>query len=180
MGRLAFQTSKAFWLKQGSAGLSVGSLLFLGSVAFGKLMMKFFATQVFQPDTPDKESSLKLLYANPDVKRGLATLIIGFENVILAALNFMLNLNIVTAAFGTEQFNSQVAEVNAITRILFTVVSFGLFAVAFYLTNRAIFKVLPEKEGNSQFESVFWNSIGLWQKNGYSRTASRPAEQGSA
>jgi hypothetical protein len=98
MGRLAFQTSKAFWLKQGSAGLSVGSLLFLGSVAFGKLMMKFFATQVFQPDTPDKESSLKLLYAYPDVKRGLiiATLIIGFENVILAALNFMLNLNIVT------------------------------------------------------------------------------------
>jgi hypothetical protein len=161
MGRLAFQTPKAFWLKQGSAGMSVGALLFLGSVAIGKPMMKFFATQVFQPDTPDKESSLKLLYANPDVKRGLATLIIGFENVNLAALNFMLNLNIVTAAFGTEQFNSQMAGVNAITRILFTVVSFGVFALAFYMNYRAVFKVLPEEEGKCQFESEFWNLIGL-------------------
>jgi hypothetical protein len=179
----------AFWFVDGwryalkdSAGLIVGALLFLGSIVIGKPMMKFFATQVFQPDTVDKEGALKLLYAQPDVKRGLviATLIIGVENIILAAINFSLNLNIVTAPFGTEQFNSQVAEVNAITRILFTVVAFGVFALAFYLTYRAIFKVLPEEEGKSQFESEFWDLINLWQKNGYSRAASRPVEQGSA
>lgn len=166
------QGALAFWFVDGwryalkdSAGLVVGALLFLGSIVIGKPMMKFFASQVFQPDTPAKDSALKMLYAKPDVKQGLvvATLIIGLENVALAIINFVLNLNIVTAQFGTEQFNSQVAEVNAITRILFTLVAFGTFAFAFYLSYRAIFKVLPEEEGKSQFESEFWD---LMKKGG--------------
>lgn len=177
----------AFWFVDGwryalkdSAGLIVGALLFLGSIALGKPMMRFFATQVFQPDTPAKDESLKRLYAQPAAKRGLviSTTIIGIENAALAALNFALNIRIVTATFGTDQFNSQVAEVNAITRILFTLVAFGVFAVAFYLVYRAIFKVLPEEEGKSQIESEFWDLMSQWEKNGYRRTARAPAEQG--
>jgi hypothetical protein len=171
------QGALAFWFVDGwryalkdSAGLIVGALLFLGSIVIAKPMMQFFATQVFQPDTPAKEGALKTLFARPEVKRGLigATAMIGVQNLLLAAVNFTLNLNIVTATFGTEQFNSQVAEVNAITRIVFTLVSFGVFAVAFYLTYRAVFKVLPEEEGKSQFESEFWD---LMKKGGLLKEA---------
>jgi hypothetical protein len=178
------QGALAFWFVDGwryalkdSAGLIVGALLFLGSIAIGKPMMRFFATQVFQPDTPAREDALKTLYAEPGVKRGLAgsTAMIGVENIVLAAINFALNVNIVTAAFGTDQFNSQVAEVNAITRILFTLVAFGVFALAFYLTYRTIFKVLPAEEGKSQFESEFWDLMNLWQQRGAGSVVSSPS-----
>jgi hypothetical protein len=162
----------AFWFVDGwryalkdTAGLIVAVLLFFGSIVSGKPMMQFFATQVFQPDAPAKEGALKRLFAKPDVKRGLvlSTAIIGIENAVLGVINFYLNLNIVTAAFGTDQFNSQVAEVNAITRILFTVVAFAVFALAFYLVYRSVFKVLPTEDGKSQFESEFWD---LMRKGG--------------
>jgi hypothetical protein len=164
------QGALAFWFVDGwryalkdTAGLIIGALLFLGSIVIGKPMMKFFATQIFQPDTPAKESALKTLFGKPEVKRGLiaATAMIGLQNVVLGAANFALNINRVTATFGTEQFNSQVAEVNAITRVLFTLVAFGVFAVAFYLTYRAIFKVLPAEENKSQFESEFWDLMKM-------------------
>lgn len=163
----------AFWFVDGwryalkdTSGLIIAVLLFFGSIAIGRPMMQFFAAQVFQPDTPAKAQSLKTLFANPEVKRGLvlSTAIVGLENAILGVINFALNINIVTAAFGSEQFNSQVAEVNAITRVLFTVVAFIVFGVAFYLVYRSIFKVLPSEEGKSQFESEFWDLVRLWEQ----------------
>ncbi len=179
------QGALAFWFVDGwryalkdTAGLVVAVVLFIGSVVVGKPMMRFFASQIFQPDTPAKESALKTLFATPTVKTGLniSTLLIGLENAALAVLNFVLNINIVKAVFGTEQFNSQVAEVNGITRIIFTVVAFGVFAAAFYLVYRAVFKVLPSEEGKSQFESEFWDLMKMWQQGSTSRAVSTPAE----
>lgn len=177
------QGALAFWFVDGwryalkdTAGLIVAVLLFFGSIVIGKPMMQFFAAQVFQPDTPAKERSLKTLFAEPEVKRGmvLATALIGVENAVLAVINFTLNINIVTAAFGTEEFNAQVAQVNAITRVLFTVAAFAVFALAFYIAYRAIFKVLPKEEGKSQFESEFWDLMGQWEQGGM-RPAGQPA-----
>jgi hypothetical protein len=175
----------AFWFVDGwryalkdTAGLIVAALLFFGSIAIGKPMMKFFAAQVFQPDTLAKEVALKNLFARPGVKRSLvtSTAIIGLENAALGVVNFVLNLNMVTAAFGTEAFNSQVAQVNAITRILFTVVAFGVFALAFMLVYRAIFNVLPKEEGKSQFESEFWDLVRQWEQSGDGRVVGQPSE----
>ncbi|MCS6849090.1 MAG: hypothetical protein RMN52_15400, partial [Anaerolineae bacterium] len=90
--------------------------------------------------------------------------------------NFLLNLNIVTAPFGTETFNSQVAEVNAITRIAFTLASFVVFAVAFYLAYRALFKVLPSEEGKSQFESEFWDLVRLSEQKADAQAAGVAAD----
>jgi len=59
--------------------------------------------------------------------------IVGAANVILSVVNFWLNLNIALAPFGTGSFNAQAAQVNAIARVLFLVISLGLFAGAFYL-----------------------------------------------
>lgn len=175
----------AFWFVDGwryalkdTAGLIVAVLLFFGSIAIGKPMMQFFAAQVFQPDTPDKDRALKTLFARPDVKRGLvaSTALIGIENAALAVANFLLNINIVTAAFGTEAFNAQVAQVNAITRVVFTIVAFAIFALAFYLVYRAIFSVLPKEEGKSQFESEFWDLVSQWQQSGDNRAVGQPSK----
>jgi hypothetical protein len=164
----------AFWFVDGwryalkdTAGLIVAAALFIGSIIIGKPMMQYFASQVFQPDSPAKESDLHTLYAQPVVKGGLnvATGLIGLQNIALGVVNFLLNLNIVRATFGTEQFNGEVATVNGITRIVFTVASFAFFALAFYLAYRAIFKVLPSEEGKSQFESEFWDLMYKWKQN---------------
>lgn len=166
------QGALAFWFVDGwryalkdTAGLVVAALLFIGSIVIGKPMMQFFASQVFQPDTPTKDSALKTLFAQPVVRSGMnvATGLIGLQNVLSGGVNLVLNLNIVKAAFGTEQFNGEVATVNGITRIIFTLASFAFFALAFYLAYRAIFKVLPSEDGKSQFESEFWD---LMKKGG--------------
>jgi hypothetical protein len=69
----------------------------------------------------------------------------------------------VTAPFDTEAFNSQVAQVNAITRIGFTLLGFGAMAVAIWLMYRAVFRVLPREDGKSQFESELWDLIRMWE-----------------
>ena len=167
----------AFWFVDGwqyalkdTAGLIVAAGLFFGSLLLGRPMFEFFAAQVFQPDTPQKDRALRTLCARPPVRQGLitATVIVGAANVVLGVVNFLLNLNIVLAPFGTESFNAQVAQVNAITRVLFPVVSLGVFAGAFYLVYRAFFQVLPSEAGKSQFESEFWDLVRLWEQGGAS------------
>jgi len=167
----------AFWFVDGwqyalkdTAGLIVAAGLFFGSLLLGRPMFEFFAAQVFQPDTQQKERAFRALCTKPVVRQGLiaATVIVGTANLMLGAINFLLNLNIVLAPFGTESFNAQVAQVNAITRVLFPVVSLGVFAGAFYLVYRAFFRVLPSEEGKSQFESEFWDLVRLWEQGGAS------------
>jgi hypothetical protein len=167
----------AFWFVDGwqyalkdTAGLIVAAGLFFGSLLLGRPMFEFFAAQVFQPDTQQKERAFRALCTKPVVRQGLiaATVIVGTANLMLGVINFLLNLNIVLAPFGTESFNAQVAQVNAITRVLFPVVSLGVFAGAFYLVYRAFFRVLPSEEGKSQFESEFWDLVRLWEQGGAS------------
>lgn len=105
-----------------------------------------------------------------------ATALVGAMNAALGVANFLLNLNIVTAPFGTDTFNGQVAEVNAITRVAFALASFVAFAVAFYLAYRALFQVLPSEEGKSQFESEFWDLVRIWEQQADAQTAGAAAE----
>jgi len=164
----------AFWFVDGwqyalkvTAGLIVSAGLFF---LLGRLMFEFFVVQVFQPDTLQKDRALRTLCARPPVRQGLmtATVIVGAANVALGIINFLLSLNIVLAPFGAESFNAQVAQVNTITRVLFPVVSLGLFASAFYLVYRAFFQVLPSEAGKSQFEGEFWDLVRLWEQGGVS------------
>ena len=162
-----------FWFVDGaryalkdSAALIVAVLVFGGSILIGKPMMQFFAAQLFQPDTPAKVSSLQALFAKPGVRRNLvlSTAILALYNGIAGVVNFVLNLNIVKASFGDALFNQQVAEVNGITRIIFTIASFAAFGLAFWLVYRAVFAVLPKEEGKSQFESDFWELMHQFEQ----------------
>lgn len=157
-----------FWYVDGiryaikdTAALIAGFVVFAGSILIGKPMMQFFAAQIFQPDTPQKNTALNTLFADGTVRKQLVlgTGIIALYNVVAGVVNFVLNLNIVKATFGSAAFNAQVAEVNFITRIVFTIGSMAAFAGAIFLLYRALFARLPKEDDKSQFESDFWELV---------------------
>jgi hypothetical protein len=69
--------------------------------------------------------------------------------------------HIVTASFGTEAFNQQVAQVNAITRIALLLPDLVVFGAAFWLVFRSLYRLLPSEEGKQQIESEFWDLVRL-------------------
>lgn len=149
--------------------LVLGAVIFLGSAAIGRPFMRFFGEQVFNqllsPDSPQKQASVNALLAQPGVKQSFVwgSVIIGVQNIVAGVINFYLNLTTVTGEFDTETFNQQVAWVNGVTRVAFTVLGMGAMALAIFLAYRAIFKVLPKEEGKNQIESELWDLIDQWQ-----------------
>lgn len=160
----------AFWFVDGwlfalkdTAGIIVSMLVFGLSLAIGKPFLQFFLVQALNPDSPERSAALNRLMDETPVQRALrqATLIIVFVNLVMGIANFLLNLFIVVAPFGTLAFNQQVAQVNAITRIALTIPDLLAMMGAFWLIYRAMFSVLPSEEGKSQLESDLWDLIRL-------------------
>lgn len=160
----------AFWYVDGarfalkdSAGFLVATLVFGGSIAVGRPIMRYFLVQALDPNTPEKEASLEELLAVPLVHRALrwGTLVVVVVNVLAGVANFYLNLLIVTAEFPSAAFNMQVARVNAITRIALTIPDMIAFGLAFWMVYRALFAQLPKEDGKDQLESDFWTLVEL-------------------
>jgi hypothetical protein len=159
-----------FWFVDGllyaikdTSGLLLRALIFGGSVLIARPILKYFFLQALNPDTPAKAAALDHLFGEPSVNRSFvqATWIVAIETLLGAALNFYLNLSMVHAAFGTEAFNRQVAQVNAITRVALTVPSVLAFALAMWIMYRAVYQHLPSEEGKSQLESDFWDLVHM-------------------
>lgn len=162
----------AFWFVDGllfalkdSAAYLVGLLVLAGSIAAGRPMLRYFFNQVVRPDTPARRAALDALLTKPDIRRTLvrATLIVIGLNVVLGAANFWLNAVMVVAPFGSEAFNQQVAQVNAVTRVLFPLPSIAGFGAAIYLIYRAVFRHLPREAGKSPLESDFWDLMQRYE-----------------
>lgn len=160
----------AFWFVDGvlfaikdTVGTLVRVLIFGGSVLVGRPILKYFFIQAINPDTPAKEAAISDLFRERSVSRSfvVATWIVVIESLIVAAINFYLNLRIVVAPFGSEAFNHQVAQVNAITRIALTIPGVVAFAAAMWLMYRAVYGHLPHEEGKSQLDSDFWELVHL-------------------
>jgi hypothetical protein len=159
-----------FWFVDGllyaikdTSGLILRALIFGGSVLIARPILKYFFLQALNADTPAKTTALDHLFAEPSVGRSfvLATWIVAIETMLAAALNFYLNLTMVHASFGTEAFNRQVAQVNAITRVALTVPSIIAFGFAMWLMYRAVYQHLPSEEGKPQLESDFWDLVRM-------------------
>ncbi len=164
------QGALAFWFVDGmlfafkdTAALLATVLVFGGSILIGKPILQFFFRQVVSPTTPAQEDALKQLITEPSIKRAfvLGTLIIVIQNIITSAVNFYLNLQIVLAKFGSDEFNQQVAQVNTITRIAFPIMAIIAFALGLWIVYRAIYQKLPSEEGKSQIESEFWTLMEM-------------------
>jgi hypothetical protein len=117
-----------------TVGGIVDVLLFGGSLLPDRPLLGAFVAQALDPRTPEQEASLERLFAERSVARTLLISTAGLTllNVATAAINFVLNLWMVTAPFGTGEFNSQVARVNALTRLTLGVPEFLVMGLAIW------------------------------------------------
>jgi len=163
----------AFWFVDGlrfavkdTLGFVLNLTLFGGSLLLGKPIMRFFLAQALAPDNAEKRAALDAALAEGGVARAIrnATGLLAGEAALTGVVNFALNLQIVTAAFGDAIFNKQVAQVNAITRIAFTVTSFLAFGLGFFLIYRTLYAILPEEPGKAKEESDLLTLIVAWYR----------------
>ena len=154
----------AFWFVDGflfvlkdSAGSAVTVLVFGGSLLLGRPAMRAFAEQSLDPRTPEQRSALEKLFAERPVARSLVlgTTSLAVVHAAAGAANFLLNLSIVVAPFGTAEFNGQVATVNAITRLALGIPEILATGLAIWFVFRAIYSLLPEAPG----EATFWELV---------------------
>ena len=150
----------AFWFVDGllyalkdTVGSVVVILVFGGSLLIGRPVVRAFAEQSLDPRTPEQESALAKLFRERPVARTLVwgTALLAAINAATGVANFLLNLRIVTATFGTEAFNSQVAQVNAITRIALGIPEFAAWGIVLFLVFRAVYAGLPDASGKQDF-----------------------------
>ncbi|MDP9486016.1 MAG: hypothetical protein M3Q49_09580 [Actinomycetota bacterium] len=167
----------AFWFVDGalfalkdSAGSVVTVLILGGSLLLGRPALRAFAEQGLDPRTPEQESALHGLFAERPVARTLVlgTAMLALVHAAAGAANFFLNLSIVTASFGTDGFNAQVAKVNAITRLAIGLPEGLATGLAIWLVFRALYALLRGVPG----EGDFWELVGKREARREDRGAS--------
>jgi hypothetical protein len=101
------------------------------------------------------------LLDDPSVTGSLrrAALIIGATNLVCGIVNYIINLRIVVAPFNTPAFNDQVANVNAITRIVLVVPDMLALFWAFSMMYKAMYALLPPDNGPGPDGGEFWNLL---------------------
>ncbi len=160
----------AFWFVDGylyaikdTAGSVLAVMLFGGSLLIGSPLVRAFVEQSLDPRSSGQESALRKLFGERPVARALfwSTALLVAANAATGVVNFVLNVSIVTASFGTEAFNAQVARVNAITRLALGIPEFMVWAAALsliiYSIHRTLHAGLPEAAG----EHDLWELIEL-------------------
>jgi hypothetical protein len=141
---------------------TVGLLLYIallaGSVVIGRPFLRPLFAQAVGAMTPEQRHALDPVLDEKGVARGMVrgTLAVALATLLAAIVNVILNVRIVTAPFGTESFNQQVAQVNAITRIAFPLVTAGALGLALWGIYRAVFAQLPLPPG------VAWHEADIW------------------
>lgn len=160
----------AFWFVDGiqfafkdTLGSLFTILVFGVSIIIQKPIMYYFLMQGLSPQSLQQEQSLKALLKESGVYRSLVkgTKIILIVTVFIGMANFFLNLQIVTADFGTTEFNQQVARVNIITQITLTAAELIGIGIAAMLIRRAMLYYLPKENGKEYYESDFWDLLKL-------------------
>ena len=165
----------AFWFVDGAlyalkdtAGGILIVLAFGGSLLLGRPLLGAFVAQALGPRTPWQEASLERLFAERPVARTLLITTAGLAllNAVTAAINFLLNLWMVTASFGTGEFNAQVARVNAVTRVALGVPEALVMGLAIWWVIYSLHSRLTDFDGQKDF----WELVEAQEK----RTAAHP------
>ncbi len=157
-----------FWYVSGilfafkdTASYIVAFVVFGGSALLAQPVTRSIAFQGLAPETKDDERALEDLLVQPTVVRALrqAALIIAGTNVAAGIANFLINYKIVVAPFGTPQFNDQVANVNAITRVALVLPDMLALFWAFSLMYKAMYALLPPEDPNNKQGESFWDLV---------------------
>ncbi|MEM7739089.1 MAG: VC0807 family protein [Deinococcota bacterium] len=141
-------------------------LVFGLSILLGKPIMYYFTRQALNPTTRKQNKLLKTFFAVPNVYRSLVngTLIILSVSICSGIANFLLNLSMVTAEFGTVAFNEQVARTNAITRIALTIPAYVALGAAILLIRRGINISLEDVDAEDEEDELeLWDWLELYE-----------------
>jgi hypothetical protein len=157
----------AFWYVDGalfafkdSASYLLAFLVFGLTALLGKPVTRSIALQGLDPDTPEREQQMHRLLDEPSVLRAMkqAALLIGVTNLAAGAANYVINFRMVTAPFNTPTFNDQVANVNAITRIVLVLPDMLALFFAFSLMYKAMYALLPGDSKDAD-AAEFWTLL---------------------
>jgi hypothetical protein len=155
----------AFWYVDGalfafkdSASYLLAFLVFGVTAFIGTPVTRSIALQGLGPDTPEREAQMQRLLDEPSVTRAMkqSGLIIGFTNLAAGIVNYVINYRMVLAPFNTAAFNDQVANVNAITRVVLVLPDMIALFFAFQLMYKAMYALLPEDQPGEADPGQFW------------------------
>jgi hypothetical protein len=164
----------AFWFVDGALYAlkdTIGSILmvlvFGGSLVAGRPLLGAFVAQALDPSTSKQEASLASLFSERPVAKTLlvSTAMIALLNAVTALINFVLNLWIVTAPFGTGEFNSQVARVNAITRFTLGIPEFLAMGFAIWWIIYSLHSRLYSRLADAAGQRDFWDLVETHEPN---------------
>jgi hypothetical protein len=161
-GALAFwYVSGALFAFKDSASYLLAVLVFGGSALVGKPVMRAIALQGLAPDTPEREHAMNRLLDEPTVRSAMvrASWLITATNLGAGIVNYLLNYRMVVATFGTPAFNDQVANVNAITRVVLVLPDMLALFWAFSMMYKAIYALLPADENTDPNAGDFWELV---------------------
>lgn len=140
-GALAFWYVDGFWYAiKDSARSYLTGLLFLISAATSVPLFRVFLDAASIGEKPEDRAATQQAMRDPGVHRGLVlgTVVFAVVDLIGGVVNSVVNYARVTARFGTDDFNAQIAAVNAVMRVPGLVISLvGVFA-AIWFVQRAV------------------------------------------
>ena len=137
----------AFWLVDGwRYALKDSALRFLiAAVAVASVYARVPLFRIFldagsMSAKPEERDALNTVMGEPSVVRslGAGTLVFAGMEFVAGVVNYVVNLNIVSADFGSKAFNAQVAQANAVMRLPSIILFLGGFALAAWVVQRAV------------------------------------------
>ncbi|GGJ88181.1 VC0807 family protein [Deinococcus aquiradiocola] len=140
-GALAFWYVDGFWYAVKDSARSYLTAIFaFVSIATAYPMFRIFLDAASIAESPEHRASTQVVMRDPGVARALvqATLVFGLVDVLGGVVNSVANYHIVVAKFGTDAFNAQVAQANAVMRVPGLAVSLIGAGVGFWLVQRAV------------------------------------------
>jgi len=140
-GALAFWYVDGFWYAiKDSARSYLTGILFLISAATSVPLFRVFLDATSIGESPEHRAATAQAMRDPAVHKGLVlgTVVFAVFDLIGGVINSIVNYGRVVAKFGSDAFNAQVAEVNALMRVPSLALSLvGVFA-AVWLVQRAV------------------------------------------
>mgnify|MGYP001759770943 CR=1 FL=1 len=139
-GALAFWYVDGFWYAiKDSARSYLTGLAFLLSAGTRLPLFRIFLDAAALGEPPEKRALTQAALNDPAVHRATvhSSIVFGLVDIVGGLLNSYVNYVRVTAAFGTDDFNAQIAAVNALMRLPTLGISLAGLGVAFWLLQRA-------------------------------------------
>lgn len=140
-GALTFWYVDGFWYAiKDSARSYLAAALFFVSAFTAMPLIRVFLDAASVGENPTERLATQQALSDPQVRRGLVAGSLAFAGIDLLGgiVNSVANYRHVLAKFGSDDFNKQVAEVNAIMRVPSLLISLAGVGLAMWLVQRAV------------------------------------------